>query len=265
MDHSSLWSVIPQPGLAEQHALIASLAPPRLQRFRAVFGGRDRDAVALYLLDAELASHLHAALRFVEVALREAMHRALARRYGRRWFDTHAHLLDEPTRRQIGEATRVVGPRAPEGKVVAQLMLGTWVRLLDRGGTLASGGRADYERDLWRPALSTAFTTPGGGGPTRQQAHALAQRVNWARNRINHCEPVVFGFPQPGQSGHAGTQVRRSPVLLLRDLHGLLGHLDTDLADWLRSWGDLNTLVAHPHIQLSLAHAATWKRVTVQA
>ncbi|QHC56805.1 Abi family protein [Rathayibacter tanaceti] len=84
--------MIPQLSPAEQAALIHSLAKQRLRRFRAATAG-DRDAIALYLLDSELAANLHAAVRFAEVALREAIHRSLAATYGERWFQTHRNRL----------------------------------------------------------------------------------------------------------------------------------------------------------------------------
>ena len=257
--------MIVQPTLDQQRALIKSLATARLSRFRAVYGGKDRDAVALYLLDAELTSHLHATFRTVEVVIREAMHRGLLQRYGPRWFDNQ-RILDKGTTDAICDAKRKnnLGKYAPPGKVVAQVMLGTWVGLLDRGSTLVGGGRADYERNLWDPVLINVFSA-GGQAPVRQDVHTLALRLNWARNRVNHCEPVVFGFPQRGQTGTKGTQIRRSPSRLLKDAHDLLHLVDPDLAVWLRGWTVVHSLAGDSRVDFALDHvAATIPGVTVQ-
>lgn len=140
-----------------------------------------------------------------------------------RWFVEQTHLLDEDVSGQVDTALRKVGRNAPDGKVVAQLMLGTWVALLGRGGSRADGTRARYVADLWGSAISAAFPASSRG-----DVHRLAMRLNWARNRINHCEPVVFGFPQPGL-GRPGVQVRRSPVRVLEDARILTTLVDARL------------------------------------
>lgn len=238
--------VIAQPTRAEQQALIRSLARVRLRRFRAAVGGADRAAVELYLLDAQVASHLHATVRLVEIALREHIHRALTAEFGPRWFDTHTQLFDEVFMAGLSEAKAKVGDAAPDGKIVAQLMLGTWVSLLGRGDRKADGSRARYARDLWEPAVQFAFTET-----TRSEANRLALRLNWARNRINHCEPVIFGFPQPGQ-GTRGMQVRRSPQLVLEDGRNLTRRLDPDLGSWLDRWSEIDELLAQPLVERAL-------------
>ncbi len=250
--------MIPQPTLDEQNLLIRSLAPVRLRRFRAAVGGADRAAVALYLLDAQIASHLHATVRTVEVALREHLHRALSATFGERWFESQRELFDVDTRERLDEALEKIGTKAPAGKVVAQLMLGSWVNFLGRGDHLPDGPRARYHEVLWEPALAAAFD-----GVERKDLHRLAMRMNWARNRINHCEPVVFGFPQPGLGG-PGEQIRRSPQLMLSDARELAGHLDVGLARWLRRWSDIDELFASDLIDKALDHVATDPTVSLE-
>ncbi len=251
-------NVIPQPTLEEQRALIASVAKVRLRRFRSAVGGGDRAAVELYLLDAQIASHLHATVRLVEIALREHLHRALTTTYGEHWFRERRDLFDEAVLDQLDEALAKVGDRAPAGKVVAQLMLGTWVALLGRGGKRANGTKATYVVDLWGQAIQRSL-----GTADRPEVHRLALRLNWARNRINHCEPVVFGFPQPGL-GDPGIQIRRSPRLILEDARQLTRWLDSDLAGWLRRWGEIDRLLAHDLVTQALDHVETDPAVELQ-
>lgn len=254
--------MIPQLDLVQQRAFIRSLAPARLAKFRAVFNGRDRDAVELYLIDSALVSHLHAVARTVEVALREAMHAALTAQYGPRWYNSQASYLDNRTLKMISEARQKLDRTPAPGKMVAQLMMGAWVSLLDRGGTLRAGGRADYEARLWNPALSSVFSH-GASSPTRSEIHGLAQSINWARNRINHCEPVVFGFPQLGQSGTSGVQGRHSPARVLDDMRRIARHIDPSLGAWLAQPAQVDSLIADGKAQLALIYAKSMPGVNI--
>lgn len=146
-------------------------------------------------------------------------------------------------------ATDTLGHQNP-GRVVAQLTFGAWTGLLDRGGPLSRGPDAtlaDYDATVWGPALRHAFV----GAPERAQVHALAQSLNWARNRINHCEPVVFGFPQQGQGTH-GRQQRKSPGRVVGDARALLALLDADVAAWMSRWHAVDRLVRDPSAQAAL-------------
>ncbi len=218
--------------------MIRSLAKQRLRRFRAASSG-ERAAMSLYVLDSELAAHLHAAVRLAEVTLREGIHRALAAHYGDDWFELRHDLLDASGRRAFDRAALISGLRAPPGKIIANVMLGTWVNLLGAGENREDGSSVSYARVLWEPALKSVFPLP------RREIARIAQRVNWARNRISHCEPVVFGFPMPGL-GDGTAQVRRSPGLILEDVRALVSAVAPNLAPWLARWHETEELLASP-------------------
>lgn len=184
--------VIPQLTLVEQNALISTLAPARLRRFRAATRG-DRAALRLYLLDSHISSQMHAIVRVVEVALREHVHRALTTAFDERWYISRRDLLDADLRKKIDDVLNEVGENAPPGKVVARLMFGAWASLLGRGATKVDGTSATYVATIWEQALKDGFKDVG---VTRKELRSTAMSLNWARNRISHCEPVVFGFPQ---------------------------------------------------------------------
>lgn len=115
------------------------------------------------------------------------------------------------------------------------MMFGFWRNLLETGGPVGDGPRqrtANYE-DLWRAQLRSAF--PGGRAVagvqnvqfTRRWTLGVVKEVHALRNRAAHHEPLVNGYPIPGESrrltggdGHAAS---------LR----LAGLLDRDLATWL--------------------------------
>jgi hypothetical protein len=240
--------MLAQPVPALLPAVAASLAPARLRAFRRATEGHNRLALEMYLVDARLASTMHATFRAVEVLVREKMHRALSTAYSDRWFDVleAQGLLDARTARKIAVPRQrgSDGTQPAAGKVVSRLMLGVWVELLDRGAT----GR--YERELW-PTLVAAFTSEDRI-PDRVEVHHLAKRFAWARNRVNHCEPVVFGFPLVGERAPGGRQRRLAPAVLLEDVRTLAHLADPSVATWLRACDTVDDLAADPLAQRAL-------------
>lgn len=190
--------------------------------------------------------------------MRERVHRALSASFDEHWYVTRRELFDVDLTEKIDEALEKVGEKAPPGKVVAQLMLGTWVSLLGKGDRKRDGTKARFDRSFWAPALQHTFNTAD-----RKALHRSAMSLNWARNRINHCEPVVFGFPQPGL-GTAGVQLRRAPRLVLEDARSLVGHLDVDLKQWMRRWSEIDTLLMDPLMEAALDHIEREQSVELQ-
>jgi hypothetical protein len=84
--------------------------------------------------------------------------------------------------------------------------------------------------------------------------YTLAKRLNWARNRVNHCEPVIFGFPLKGQITAQGTRLRTTPHQLLDDARTLCGFMNTEVADWLGDWRDFEDLLARPQVAVALRY-----------
>lgn len=250
--------MIPAPTLAEQRALVRALAPARLRRFRRAVDGSERMAVELIVVDALLASHLHAAVRLAEVLIRERIHRTLTVSHGPRWFDPGTIDFDTDVRARLDAVLRRFGVGAPPDKVVAELMFGTWVAMLGRGGRRPDGTRAHHVRDVWERSLRAGFSDG-----SRARVHRLALRLNWARNRINHCEPVVFGFPQPGIGDH-GEQVRRTPSAVLDDVREIIELLDEDLGPWLDRWDELDALLEHPLAMRAMALVERDDRVVLE-
>jgi len=209
----------------------------------------------MYIVDALLVSHFHATFRAVEVLLREQMHRALATVFaGPRWYADPAFraILWDVTLGAIDVAehkARAGRPTPAPGSVIAQVMLGTWVQLL------GAGPNSNYDQDLWQPALEPVFQA---GDPTpartRVEVHALAQRLNWARNRVNHCEPVVFGFPLAGQKTAAGNRRRITPHQLLDDARAIASYIDPAVGQWISSWTAIDKLLAHPRVSEALEY-----------
>lgn len=256
----------------QQAALNASTANGRLAPFRRTYSGHEGPAAELYLLDAKLASHIHAHLRIVEVVLRQQMHVALKGSYGARWFDsrTGANLSSEASKK-VRDAYDTLNPQrqrraaSPQGqkpsadKVVAALMLGFWVALL------RTPNDADHQATLWTPALEACFNVNRIAGTpiwTMSKSQKTCQRLNWARNRVNHCESVVFGFPQPGQTQHG--QIRYSPKSIVDECRTLVGRFDPSIEAWMRTCTVVDHLIADPAAQRALAYSAGQQGRTIR-
>lgn len=128
---------------------------------------------------------------------------------------------------------------------------------MGRGDSKPDGTRAYYVQDLWEPALKKGFSVP------RSDLRSLAMRVNWARNRISHCEPVIFGLPMPGL-GKPGIQIRRSPTLMLNDSRDLLRASSANFADWFDRWETTRALMTHPLSLDALDHIAEESSIELQ-
>ena len=139
-----------------------------------------------------ISAAFYGPLQGLEVALRNAMHRELAGRYGPDWYDNPACQFDAGTLNRIASAKdnlRREGYTVDPPHVVAALPFGFWVTLLGRGGRSAVLGapRRSYEMTLWRPCLHRAFPHARA---SRAQVHQPLDYLRTFRNRIAHHEPV---------------------------------------------------------------------------
>lgn len=230
--------------IKESNAVDRAISPDRLGTYLNESGGNARRARELYVWDRDVSAAIFADIAILEVALRNAIHREATAAHGVRWYQQGGLPLDG---RSIGALTRAwedlpsivrQNPQAPSfpGRLVARLMFGFWRDLFDAGGYHGKEprrSRVDYD-DNWRNVLYRTF--PGG----KAIAHEMASKYSraWAlrqiaevhalRNRVSHHEPLVRGFPLPGQS---------VPRLTAREGHAacirLARMLDRDLATWL--------------------------------
>lgn len=185
------------------------MSTARLAPYRAM--ARDDDhAWELYRWNVLLATAFTPLACDVEVSLRNTIHDRLSAHFDRLdWWASTALSLDDITAETLGAVVQrhqrnlakgLIGP----GKVVADLMLGTWVMLLSRGGKSSLGRAIDYEANLWRPSLRFGFAT-GGVTPTgrirrpaRDAVHLRASNFQRLRNRSAHHEPIYAGVKIKG-------------------------------------------------------------------
>ena len=183
------------------HHLEASFSPEHMGTYLEAAQGDRTKALQLYRWNTAVSAALYAPLQGLELALRHAMHRELAARYGNDWYDNPAAGLDFLSRERIATAKRTAsyGGRVAPARVVEKLCFGFWTALLSAGGRIdrSSDHKADYARTLWAPALRGAF--PYRTFLTRRQAQRALDRLRRLRNKVAHYEPI---FMRPLRNDH---------------------------------------------------------------
>ena len=133
-------------------ALEDTVSTQRLTPYRNATGADPAAALQLYVWNATVSAALYVPLQGVEITLRNAMHRELAKVCGPTWYTNPATSLALTETRRIDQAIanlrRSRKPTSPD-RVLTELSFGFWVSLLGHG--------PDYEMKLWRPALYKAF------------------------------------------------------------------------------------------------------------
>jgi hypothetical protein len=223
---------------AERAALERAISTDRLTTYQRAAAAAGCDVLDLYLWDRDAAAAVLADIAILEVALRNAMHNVLTAHYLREdWYASDVPL-DDRSRRALVQAWERLGKdqRTP-GRVVARLMFGFWSGLLDAGG---HNGllKCDYEQ-LFRDVLRLAFP----GGPPEARADGVQFSREWVlgivtvvhalRNRAAHHEPLVGGFPLPGQRDRHGNVTRLTVADGYASCMKLARLIDRNLATWL--------------------------------
>ena len=235
-------------------ALEAAISVDRLGTYLGEAGGDRTLARNLYVWDRDVAAAMFADIAIIEVALRNAIHDVLAAHFGERWYELGGMPLDWRATTNLQKAWERLSaqdranpaqPRVP-GKLVARLMFGFWRDLFDSGGYVGKEPRRvkiDYEQN-WRTVLHRVFP---GGRPTAQSMGETYSRdwvlrqidiVHAVRNRIAHHEPLLRGFPLPGQGAERLT-AEEGHLACIR----LANMIDFILADWLRNNSRVPTLL----------------------
>jgi hypothetical protein len=161
--------------------MLRDLSLPRLRRYIRAAHGDAQAAERLYWWNVEVSSALIGSLHCLELALRNALHNALARYYGRPdWWtvaplNERGHKLVNDARRSCGRRLRRITP----DDLVAELSFGFWVSLLSHG--------SGYDRHFWVPVLHAAFPHYQG---RRDRLYRELTSLVLLRNRVMHHEPV---------------------------------------------------------------------------
>ena len=203
----------PPSATESEEAVVQSISHERFSTYLRLYGSRPA-ALEAYWWNVRASGAIWEVIAFTEVAVRNAMHRALGETFGERWF-LRRELFDDRTLREITTAWRRLGPSqtpdtVPPGKVIGELMFGTWAGMLDPGGKRSehlSSVRTNYEETLWRPSLHRAFPHSSG---KRRDVERVVRHAKALRNRVAHHESLIRGVPLPGEKDADDTQRRHT-------------------------------------------------------
>ena len=169
--------------------IIGAISKARYEPFVAATG-KDLDrAWQLYCWNSEISGALLERIGFIEVPLRNAMHRQLCdlsqrRHKTDRWFDALAGDMTDNTSADLDKAKARIAQRGvvvTPGRVVAELNLGFWRYLLTER----------YSRSWWNPGGMTGLRGAFGPVSDRTKADRAVTRMYELRNRVAHHEPVI--------------------------------------------------------------------------
>jgi hypothetical protein len=147
----------------------STLSEPRFAAYLRAAVDDAEVALRLYWWNIEVSAAFYGLLHCLELSLRNALHHQLGNRFGSSDWRTVVRLTDEGMRTIATVRDKLIrrGARADVDDIVAGLPFGFWVSLLSRG--------AAYDRQLWVPALHSAF--PGYSG-RREKLQDTSRRAS---------------------------------------------------------------------------------------
>jgi hypothetical protein len=170
------------PGFFQQ--IETALAPERLDAYRQD-GAAPVVALARYLLNMALCEALYSPLQFAEIALRNALHTNLTRRFCTpSWYDV-IPALPPWQQNQLSEARQKLllnGKSVTPGRMVAELQFGFWTGFFNKSHAGTGLGHA---------LSSQAF--PHAPRPERNMKNLDARwkMIRDLRNRVFHHERII--------------------------------------------------------------------------
>lgn len=159
----------------------------RMEKYFNRYPDNEQKAILHYHTNIELSEAFYSSLSMFEVAFRNSLNRELSEHFGTDWylrFETIPGLRN--LRNDINTAKRHIANRnetITANKVIAELTLGFWVRLLN----------AEYELILWKH-LRKAFPYIEKKNRKRNNVSAPINKIRSFRNRVFHHEPISWNL-----------------------------------------------------------------------
>jgi len=191
----------------------------------------EEKAILHYQCNLELAESFYICLSVFEVALRNALCKELERMTGRKdWYAifqhtpglTHLQKYITTANRQIVERNEIATP----DKIIAELMLGFWVSLLN----------SEYERILWKD-IRKAFPNMPKQQRQRKNISIPLNTIRAFRNRIFHNESICWNINRVDQ--------------LHEMIIMVIGWIDKDIPVWVNQFDRFDTVKNDIKIKLN--------------
>jgi len=144
--------------------------------------------LARYLWNMAVCESLYSPLQMAEIALRNALHRGLATRFGTQaWFDDMAcwNLISPKQQSQIDEAkATLTGKKKPitSGRVVAELTFGFWTAFFNKRFA---------QNSIVIQLASDAFHAAPKQARDISKLNGRWVRIRELRNRVFHHERII--------------------------------------------------------------------------
>lgn len=159
----------------------------RMDKYFTKYLDNEQYAIAHYHLNIELSEGFYQCLSMFEIAFRNSLNRELTESFGANWFLKFESISGlRNLKNNINTAKKQIVKRnetITANKIVAELTLGFWVRLLN----------AEYERILWKP-LRKAFPYLEKRRRQRNKVSAPINKIRNFRNRVFHHEPISWNL-----------------------------------------------------------------------
>lgn len=175
---------------ATYSAIESSLSAPRLSRYLPAANGDKHFAFRLYVWNARICEDFYLPTQITEVAIRNAVHKALMRRYGVDWDQRGDFLCTLPKRltEALSDARdserNQQGTRLTINHLVSSLSFGFWVHLTTQ----------DYGHLIWKQGVRAEFPNFPKKGKLFE-LHAALDRFRMFRNRVAHHNAVFDKSP----------------------------------------------------------------------
>ena len=180
----------------DRHFYEKVFSTQRMEKYFNNYPNDEDKALLHYTSNIELSESFYSVLSMFEVSLRNSLNRELTEFFGTsEWYlriDSVNGLRN--LRNSINTAKRHIANRnetITANKVIAELTLGFWVRLLN----------AEYERILWKP-LRKAFPYIEKSERQRNNISAPINKIRDFRNRVFHHEPISWRIDKLEETHH---------------------------------------------------------------
>jgi len=168
------------------------LSPARLSGYKTNYALQlNKEPIILYRWNIILSELLYPLLNVIEVALRNAIHTAIASHFNNENWLLDNWFLAEEEGREIQKQARYLQYRnqLDVGHLIAELNFGFWTGLLDR--------RYEHKQLLWPTLLRATFPYL-----ENRKIHLIRKsfnKIRRLRNRVSHYEPIWHWQDLPQQ------------------------------------------------------------------
>lgn len=172
----------------DRHFYEKVFSAQRMKKYFNHYPNDEEKAIRHYKSNIEISESFYSILSMFEVSLRNSLNRELTDYFGT--TDWYLRIYSENGLRNLRSSINIAerhiinrNEAVTANKVIAELTLGFWVRLLN----------AEYERVLWKP-IRKVFPFLEKSQRQRNNVSAPINKIRDFRNRVFHHEPISWNL-----------------------------------------------------------------------